>query len=65
MRMATRLGSTIVSPMHTTSVATAGAVRRCRKIAHSSTKPRAGASTRTESTKAGSIPQPQASTALK
>ena len=51
--------------MATTSLATADAVRRWRKISRSSTSPSAGASTNTDRTRAGTIGQPHSSRAWK
>ena len=63
--MSNRAGRATLSPMVTTSFATALAVRRLRKIKRSSSSPTAGASTNTERISAGTIGQPHPSVALK
>ncbi len=59
------LGIATVRPIATTSLASDELVWRCRKIRRSSSRPIAGASTRTDTTKAGMVPQPHTSRAWK
>ena len=52
-------GRATVKPMVITSLATAGAVRMCRKISHSRAKPSSGASSTTARRSEGRMPQPE------
>jgi hypothetical protein len=52
-------GSATARPIVTTSLATADAVRRCRKISHSRTRPSRGARITTDTSSAGTIPHPR------
>ena len=63
--MSNSSGMATVRPRATTSLATAEAVRRWLKISRSSNSPSAGASTNTERMRAGTMPQPHSSRALK
>jgi hypothetical protein len=51
-------GMATVRPMVTTSLASAELVRRWRKITRSSSRPSAGARMKTDTTSAGTRPQP-------
>ena len=50
-----RLGMATARPSATTSLASAEPVRRCRKTRRSMARPTSGASTNTDSTRAGTI----------
>jgi hypothetical protein len=58
-------GSARVMPIATTSLATAGAVRRWRNTSHSRVNPSSGASSTTDTTKAGTTPQPHSTRVVK
>ena len=58
-------GRATLKPMATTSLDTAEAVLRCRKISRSSTRPTSGASTKAETTSAAHLGQPHSVWALK
>ena len=60
-----RFGRATVRPMVTTSFATAGAVRRWRKMSRSSSSPMSGATTNTDRTRAGTVAHPHSSRAWK
>ena len=58
-------GRATLKPMAITSLDTAEAVRRCRKMSRSSTRPTSGASTNTDTTRAAHLGQPHRVWALK
>ncbi len=63
--MSNSAGIATARPMVTTSFDTAEAVRRCRKISHSSAIPSNGATITTARTTDGTMPHPQSVLALK